>query len=198
MLTELNDSQRQAVFAIAAKVAPLEVGAFDGLLAAMQHQVLEKKDHLLAMGQQNNAEYFLLDGILRSYILSPDGDDVTLNFFVGPCALSPSIARSVDGVSQVSCEALVQSNVVQLHNDDLVSSMMAESLIQRWGDGVMRAELVRRMQREITLASQAAKQRLDQFRLEFVGLEDRVPHHMIASYLGVTPVTLSRLRNELR
>lgn len=196
MLSELNESQRRAVFAIAEKIAPLEADAFDGLLAAMRYQRLEEKDLLLTMGQQNNAEYFLLDGILRSYILSPDGHDVTLNFFVGPCALSPSIARSVDGVSQVSCEALVQSKVVQLHNDDLIVSMMAQPAIQRWGDGVMRTELVRRMQREITLASKAAKQRLDHFRQEFSGLEDRVPHHMIASYLGVTPVTLSRLRND--
>ncbi len=196
MLTELNEAQRQAVVAIAEKIAPLPADAFDALLTTMRYQPLQEKDLLLTMGRQNNAEYFLLDGILRFYILSPDGHDVTLNFFVGPCALSPSIARSVDGASQVSCEALVQSKVVQLHNDDLIVSMMAQPEIQRWGDAVMRTELVRRMQREITLASKAAKQRLEQFRQEFAGLEDLVPHYMIASYLGITPVTLSRLRND--
>lgn len=196
MLSSLSVPQQQAVRAIAEATAPVDSHSFDELLKTMGHQVLKEKDQLFEMGQANNAEYFVLSGILRSYVLNPEGEDVTLNFFVGPCIVSPSIARSVEGISQVNCEALTQSEVVQLHNDDLVRSMMAEASIQQWGDAVMRTELVRRMQREIALASKPAKQRLKQFRDEFPSLEDSVPHHMIASYLGVTPVTLSRLRND--
>lgn len=96
----------------------------------------------------------------------------------------------------MNCEALSRSEVVQLHNKDLIDSMMAKAGMQMWGDAVMRAELVRRMQREIDLASKPAKEGLDQFRIQLPSLEDSVSHHMIASYIGVTPVTLNRLGND--
>ena len=69
--------------------------------------------------------------------------------------------------------------------------------MQRWGDAVMRSELTRRMRREIALATFTAKQRLEGFRTDYPELEDQISHSMIASYLGMTPVTLSRLRNSV-
>jgi len=73
--------------------------------------------------------------------------------------------------------------------------MMQNEAMQRWGDTVMRAELTRKIQRELSLATHTAKQRLDEFRTLYPTLEDQITHSMIASYLGITPVTLSRLRN---
>jgi len=42
--------------------------------------------------------------------------------------------------------------------------MMQNEAMQRWGDTVMRAELTRKIQRELSLATHTAKQRLDEFR----------------------------------
>ena len=76
--------------------------------------------------------------------------------------------------------------------------MMADIAIARWGDAVLAQELVRRVDRELALATQPAKERLLALRAEKPGLEDTVPHHHLASYLGMTPVSLSRLRGKLR
>ena len=74
--------------------------------------------------------------------------------------------------------------------------MVENRAVQRWGDTVLRNELIRRADREWTLATLQGSDRLQQFRQSYQGLEDQIPHHYIASYLGMTTVTLSRLRSQ--
>ncbi|HWJ95323.1 MAG TPA: hypothetical protein VNT33_11400, partial [Telluria sp.] len=68
--------------------------------------------------------------------------------------------------------------------------------IQRWGDAVLRAELVRRADREWSLAALPARERLLELRRRRPDLEQLVPHRHIASYLGISAVSLSRLRGQ--
>jgi len=69
--------------------------------------------------------------------------------------------------------------------------------IRRFGNTVLRNELTRKVDREIGLASLSAKERLLKFREEYPLLENLIPHTHIASYLGITNISLSRLRSNL-
>jgi len=195
LLTALNKLQEQAILGIARSIAPCDEKIFSNLLENMQLRILEPKELLFETGSQGGTEYFVTQGILRTFVLSPDGDEVTMGFFVGPCALTPSIARDLNNVSQISCDALAPTTLASLDGQVLIHSMMQSESMQLWGDAVMRTELTRKMQRELGLATHTAKQRLDEFRSLYPELEDQITHSMIASYLGMTPVTLSRLRN---
>lgn len=81
-------------------------------------------------------------------------------------------------------------------SDDLIKCMVENRAVQRWGDTVLRYELIRRADREWALAALPGSDRLQQFRQSYPGLEDQILHHYIASYLGMTAVTLSRLRSQ--
>ncbi len=191
----LTESERQAVLEIATRLAPTSERTLGVLLASMYRLVVESQTLLFRAGDENSSEYFLLDGLLRSYVVDEHGNDITLAFHMGPVVFTPSMARCIGGVSQVSCEALDRAILAALPNRSLIEQMVRHVSIQRWGDEVMRRELARRVRRELILAAMPGKQRLEEFRLEHPGLEARVPHHTIASYLGMSPVTLSRLRN---
>ncbi len=197
MLTELNKLQEQAILDIALSIAPCDERLFRELLKQMKLRLVEPKELLFEMGDQGSTEYFVTQGILRTYVLSPEGEEVTMGFFVAPCALTPSIARDLDNVSQISCDALTPTTIASLDGQLLIQSMMQNQLMQLWGDTVMRSELTRKMRRELSLATHTAKQRLEEFRTVYPELEDQITHSMIASYLGMTPVTLSRLRNSI-
>ena len=69
--------------------------------------------------------------------------------------------------------------------------------IRRFGNTVLRNELARKVDKEIGSASLSAKERLLKFREEYPLLENLIPHTHIASYLGITNISLSRLRSNL-
>jgi len=73
--------------------------------------------------------------------------------------------------------------------------MRKDENASRWGNRVMQTELVRRSQREWSLAAESGAQRLERFEKEHSDLASVVSAKIIATYLGITPVTLSRLRH---
>lgn len=191
-------ADREAVLNIGAALAPLDALAFEPVLQAMQVRTCAAGERLLVAGEPDPPEFFVLEGVLKSWVGDAEGRAVTLAFHCGPGVAAPAVSRSMDGRSSVHVEALTAARVAAFAPQVLVQRMLADPVIQRWGDAVLQAELARRARREWALAALPAAERLRQFRQEHVGLEDRIAHHHIASYLGMTPVTMSRARAQSR
>lgn len=194
----LTPPDRQRVLACAQLYGPVDAEVFAPVLQDMRVVQLSPQDALLRVGDAPPWECFVLDGVLRSWLGDAQGRAVTLDFYLGPCAMTPAIARSRAGRSRIHCEALTAARVVVFEAAALSRHMLADQALARWGDAVLTQELVRRVDRELALATQSAKERLLGLRLDKPGLEDSVPQHYLASYLGITPVSLSRLRAQLR
>ena len=69
--------------------------------------------------------------------------------------------------------------------------------IRRFGQSVVEREFTTSLNFEVLFRSHSAKDRLLYFRENYPALENMIPHTVIASFLGITPVSFSRLRNEL-
>ena len=69
--------------------------------------------------------------------------------------------------------------------------------ILKWFQKVVEVKLQRNFVEQIRFRSSTARERLHHLRREFPNLENMIPHTCIASYVGVTPVSLSRLRRDL-
>jgi CRP-like cAMP-binding protein len=194
----MDEADRSAVLDIAERIAPLDRAAFERVLGAMRCEDFGPGELVIATGERDPGEYFVLGGILKTFVGDAQGREVTLAFHAGPCTLMPSITRVASDRSRVSCVAMTACRVAGFPTVALMECMGASPAVQQWGDTVLRAELVRRADREWALAALPAAERLLQFRRDHPGLEDAVAHHHIASYLGVTPVTLSRVRAQMR
>jgi CRP-like cAMP-binding protein len=156
---------------------------------------VSKGASLASQGEVEPNEIILLDGCLASRIYDPNGQAVCVGLYKGPCVVTPNIARTGDGVSLVSLEALTDCLAMQMDSNALTELMIASSQVRDWANGVLRTELARRADREWCLAALGGADRLRWFREKYSGYEDIFPHTLIASFLGMTPVTLSRLRN---
>lgn len=205
--TGLDANWRAQLLAIARTLAPLDENAFEPVLRTITPRRLAPGEALLHAGEPGAREYFVLEGVLRTWVADAQGREVTLAFHAAPGVLMPAITRTAEGRSRVHRQALSTACVAGFEaatlvqcmvQDAGVQRMVQDAGVQRWGDAVLRTELMRRVDREWALAALPAVERLQHFRAQFPGLEARIAQRHVASYLGITPVSLSRLRSQER
>lgn len=165
------------------------------LAGAFVAKVLPKADFLTRQGEPDAMEYILLSGKVVSLIGDADGREVCVGFYVGPCVIAPNLARAADGRSLVNLRLESDGQVASVSTATLLKLMRGSSAIEEWANAVLRAELERKTSREWSLAALKAKERLEWFRSHYPDHETLFTHTQISSFLGMTPVTLSRLRN---
>ncbi|UWQ99919.1 Crp/Fnr family transcriptional regulator [Rhodobacteraceae bacterium S2214] len=152
--------------------------------------------HITRQEDPANDEYILLDGSLVSRICDPEGKEVCVGFYVGPTVVTPNIARTRNGMSLVSISATSEAVIAQINSDRLTELMISSEPIRNWANGVLRAALSQKADREWCLAALGGADRLHWFRETYPGFENTFTHTLIASFLGMTPVTFSRLRSD--
>ena len=166
----------------------------DGFASHWRSKRLNKGARLTHQEQPASDEYILLDGCLASTICDPDGKEVCVGLYVGPCVVTPNIARTRDGVSLVSIQATKEASLYWIDTDQLTNLMIDSEPIRNWANGVLGRALSEKAEREWCLAALGGAERLNWFRQAFPSYEDIFTHSLIASFLGITPVTMSRLR----
>ena len=172
----------------------------DDFLSGWKRQRLTNGAHLTQQEQLETGEFILLKGCLASSICDQDGKEICLGLYVRPCVVTPNIARTRKGVSLVSIVAMTDCALARIDSEVLSNWMISAEPVRNWANAILREELSRKVDREWCLAALSGAERLFWFRQAYPGYEDIFPHRLIASYLGVTPVTLSRLRtsNKIR
>jgi len=151
--------------------------------------------YLSSQGERDENEYLLLGGRARSVVTDAEGTEVTLNLYAAPTVVTPNMARTSGRRSLVDIEILDDAVAATMPAAQLMELMVNFDSIREWGNNIMREELTRKVGREWCLAALNARQRLEWFRKVHPGYEALFAHFHIASYLGMTPVTLSRVRN---
>ena len=178
-------------------ICPMSQKSLTQILAIIESFRVEKGDVFVRLNQHNSMEYFVLEGICRSYLLNPEGEEVTISFFPEQTILSPHTTRTVMGRSTMNFQALTAATLGAMDARAFEQLMVDNLEIREFGNTVLRNELKSKIAKEIGMASLTAKERLINFRKNYSLLENLVPHPTIASYLGITNISLSRLRKEL-
>jgi len=179
------------------QIYPVSGNTFNILKPLLQYESCNKGETFIIKNKQNQKEYFLLDGICKSYLINPDGEEITLSFFMVQSVLSPNTSRTSDGISNIYFQALTDINLATVNAVEFQKLMQKYSDLRSFGQKVLEKELLLKVEKEIGFASLTAKERLLKLRKKYPHLENRISHKDIASYLGITNISLSRLRKEL-
>lgn len=156
-----------------------------------------KKDIILKMGEPMNKVYLIIKGIVRSYYLDKDGNDVTKTFLQ---EMSFCIAESffTSEPSEQGFEAIEDVEMLEFNVSELKKYIFENEILKDVYIMYLEKTIVYKMHRENAFLIKSATERYLDFKREFPLLEKRVNQSYIASYLGITPVSLSRIRRTIR
>ena len=157
---------------------------------------VKKGESITSVGQKNNLEYFIIEGICKSFLNTPEGESVTISFFMSNSILSPNTTRNQDGRSILNLQALTDLDLAVMDATEFEKLMIEDLEIREFGNTVLRMELMAKVEKEIALASLKGKDKLLLLRKNYPNIENLIPHSDIASYLGMTTISLSRLRTQ--
>ena len=159
---------------------------------------LQRGQRLLQAGEHWQHLWWIERGALRLYYLDSEGAESNKNFFLEGNLLWP--------ITPQLREVPVMFHVEPMEDDTLVWALPmlhADAVARAWPAWVqlehrtMCALLDGKMQREQEFLQLSARQRYEQFLREQPVWAERIPLRHLASYLGMTDVTMSRVRAEL-
>jgi CRP-like cAMP-binding protein len=179
------------------KIFPISDKSFLEIEKLLEFESYTKGETFISKNRPDEKEYFVISGICKSYLINPEGEEITISFFLADSILSPNSTRVSNNISSHYFKALTNLEIASINAVAFEKLMIDNIEIREFGNRVLQMELISKVEKEIGLASLTAKERLIKFRLKHRLLENLIPHKDIASYLGITNISLSRLRKDL-
>ena len=140
---------------------------------------------------------FIAKGCLRSYVIDAKGKEHVVLFAPEDWWLADSISLNTQTPSQYFFDAIEDSNVLLItpaSHETLINRIPAYSTAFRTG---LQKHAAAKDQRIVNSLSTTAEERYLDFMRTYSSIATRVPQWMLASYLGVSPETVSRIRKKL-
>jgi len=171
----------------------------DDLPAGQEWVQVTKGEYLLRAGERSRYSFHVQKGLLRAFTVDEKGKEHVYMFAPEGWIVGDVAAHVFDRVAELNVIANEDSEVIKVMtpsmaenepNDDAMSALPPEEIIKL-------ARRVGRLQDRINmLLSASAAERYEHFLEMYPEISHRVPLKQIASYLGMTPEALSKVRRE--
>lgn len=155
---------------------------------------LRKRQYLLQEGEVNHHACFIVKGCLRNYRLGEDGVEHILKFAVENWWISDLESYNNGMPSKNNIDAIEDSELLLIEKQDFNRLVEDIPSFRRFHDKLTSKSVDTFQNRIISNISDTAEERYFNFIKSYPNIFNRVPLHMIASYLGVSRETLSRVR----
>ena len=151
---------------------------------------------LLKAGQNSYDNYFVLIGCVRQYIIR-DGDERVTKFYTEEDWILPAIGQESDPASKYFLECIEDSFLV-IANDKEGSELMKTNLkFQELAQLILEKELMNQQQHFTEFQNSTPEERYLKLVKTRPDLIERVPQFQLASYIGIKPESLSRIRKRI-
>lgn len=140
--------------------------------------------------------FFVAEGLVRFYYITPDGKELNKGFYGENYIAGSLSAMIMNEPNRFAVETLEPCIIIDLPLKQIYELTGSGSAWERLVNHCCRLMLVRNERREAELLTMTTKQRFLQFVRNFPGYLERIPQYHIASYLGITPVALSKYKKQ--
>jgi CRP-like cAMP-binding protein len=156
----------------------------------------KRRESLLQQGQVSRDAAFVLSGCMRAYSLDDNGFEHVLQFAPPGWWITDMYSWISKKESNLCIEAIKDAQVALLSRDDQLELFDRIPKLERYFRILAENALVSTRTRLMENMSLTAKQRYHIFLKTYPNLGNDIPQKLIASYIGVTPEFLSKIRGE--
>ena len=166
------------------------------VLSKLRPVKLKRREHLLKQGTVARDLAFVIEGCLRAYALDDNGFEHILQFAPAGWWISDMSSVISRRDSLLNVDAIKPSEILLLSREDQLSLFDDVPKLERYFRVLTENGLVSSRMRLIENLSLTARQRYQRFCQTYPNLINEIPQKYIASFIGVTPEFLSKIRGE--
>jgi CRP-like cAMP-binding protein len=184
----------QNINAYVLKSVNLSAGELEYFNSMLQYKVIPKKTMLLQAGHICNFEAYVIRGCIREYYSDSDGAELTLQFAVEDWWVSDITSFEDQKVSSMYIEALEDCELLMLSRQSKEQLLAEVPKLERMFRLMIQRHLSVVQSRLFKTVTHSGMEKYLEFINRYPTIPQRVPQHYIASYLGMSPEFLSKLR----
>ena len=179
------------------QLTPIDRSKADLIASYFTEGSLNKNELLIQDGKISKQSYFLKTGIARCYLYDREGDEITTRFYSAPDFLNDFRSFFKQQPSEENYETLTDCEVYTIDLEKVQYCFHNIPEFREWGRMILTMNYVEMHQRMIAFHKYDAKERYLQLLEHRPAIIQEVPLKFIASYLGITKHSLSRIRKEI-
>jgi len=161
-----------------------------------RYRKYRKHQYILQQGEVSRFESFVLKGFTRTYLVDDEGEEHVMYFGPEDCWIGDLYSHFSENPANFNIDCLEDTEVLQINKNNIEQLCEAIPKLNIFYRHLYRNSIIAHEKRTASILSKSSLQRYIEFIENFPHIEQRVSNLQIASYLGITPQSLSRLRRQ--
>lgn len=190
----MNETLLMKIRKVIAPLSSVPSDQWEQFSAILRERHIEKNDYFIRAGQVPPEFGFVASGLMRLYYLTEEGNEFTKAFCLENSFVTSYSALLLNKPSGLFIQALENTVLLVGDFDEFRKLYNKHICWQELGRKIAENLFIKKEERESPLLLDSAEIRYTKFLKEYPLLDKRIPQYHIASYLGITPVALSRIR----
>jgi CRP-like cAMP-binding protein len=199
--TKISNMELQAayqkLFDYMSQRVPLKAEELELMKKCYHLRKVNKKDFFLKEGSKHFQQGFVVEGTLRVFYTDAKGNEHVLYFAFPDWWVGDLSAFHFDDAATLNVQALEDSLMLEISREDLEFLFEKVPSLERLFRIMAQRTLAVLQKRFLMTVSAHAEERYQELLQRHPGIEQLVAQHQIASYLGILPESLSRMKKKL-
>lgn len=179
------------------KILPMSADKAEQISTYFISKQFHKNDFLLKEGKICTESYFIESGFLRSYVVDIDGNEVTTDFYGSNIFANDFLSFFKRIPSNENIQVLADCTTWMIDYEDLQVCFHTIPEFREFGRMMLINNYSRLKERMLGMIRLTAEQRYEKLVTSHTEIFQNAPLKNIASYLGITDTSLSRIRKEI-